>query len=658
MSVDSGMGNRAADDDLKAIGKVEEGEDFSFPGTNNVKSVIGKLKQRIAQDNPTNLEDNGLDNSTQHADLMKSPVAVGELEENGIDPNFNTPVEDIVPKRLNSKLHQASMDNPTATPPSVDAPTPATITPDAGVSSAGADAGSVPPPTVPASTIPTPTTQAGQSQMGTMPMPTASFNKIAWIIENGEPKCASCGEHYMPESEAHAKTAHCGFPGCADAEGKVDYNQEGPHTFVPNGNADDHFTLVAGKIEEGDVVDGDVVKTGDEEIRVAFNRLAHEGHAPPSCSECGKDLTDTTNAGQFPEGHKPVTGREMCLPCFLKKNPNATFGPGGFQGMMTEGSTRLASTEDYLEAFKKTATDSTLYYRGYEDAKSGKDMDEDLAELSDDYFHGYQQYTFYKVDNQQSAPQTLYDIKPNSNFTPREQLMQNDVDRGPNELTDGHAPATASVKESLQDPKAFGQQLEADEAAKRQQHRMTNQMLMQNMMFVNQNNEQQRSTEAVCKACDTLGNASQHHLHASIPNGPIAPGGTTPGGLILPNGTVPNSKPRGVVRQLADVGGLARGIGTEVAKEQAKMVPKQIATEIAGGGPEDPLADIAAGGEEAWAIGKGVAKGIAKSPGQALQVGRDVQQDIGAFKKRFMTPKVTTSSINLPTDVVSKFFGD
>ena len=110
MSVDSGMGNRAADDDLKAIGKVEEGEDFSFPGTNNVKSVIGKLKQRIAQDNPTNLEDNGLDNSTQHADLMKSPVAVGELEENGIDPNFNTPVEDIVPKRLNSKLHQASPD--------------------------------------------------------------------------------------------------------------------------------------------------------------------------------------------------------------------------------------------------------------------------------------------------------------------------------------------------------------------------------------------------------------------------------------------------------------------------------------------------------------------------------------------------------------------
>jgi len=584
MSVDSGMGNRAADDDLKAIGKVEEGEDFSFPGTNNVKSVIGKLKQRIAQDNPTNLEDNGLDNSTQHADLMKSPVAVGELEENGIDPNFNTPVEDIVPKRLNSKLHQASMDNPTATPPSVDAPTPAPIM-DAGANGAGTSAGSVPTPTVPASTIPTPTSQAGQPQMGTMPMPTASFNKVAWIIENGEPKCASCGEYYMPESEAHVKTAHCGFPGCADAEGKVDYNQEGPHTFVPNGNADDHFTLVAGKIEEGDVVDGDVVKTGDED-------------------------------------------------------------------------TKLASTEDYLEAFEKTATDSTLYYRGYEDAKSGKDMDEDLAELSDDYFHGYQQYTFYKVDNQQSAPQTLYDIKPNSNFTPREQLMQNDVDRGPNELTDGHAPATASVRESLQDPKAFGQQLMADEAAKRQQHQMNNQMLMQNMMFVNQNNEQQRSTEAVCKACDTLGNASQHHLHASIPNGPIAPGGTTPGGLILPNGTVPNSKPRGVVRQLADVGGLARGIGTEVAKEQAKMVPKQIATEIAGGGPEDPLADIAAGGEEAWAIGKGVAKGIAKSPGQALQVGRDVQQDIGAFKKRFMTPKVTTSSINLPTDVVSKFFGD
>jgi len=463
MSVDSGLGNRSADDDLEALGKVEEGESFSFPGTTNVKSVIGKLKQRIAQDNATNLEDNGLDNTTQHADLMKKPVPVGPLAELGIDQTFNTPVEDAVPTRLNSKFHQASTDSPMATPAAVAAPTPAPIMPNAGVGSAGASAGSVPTPTVPPSTIPTPTTQAGQPQTGIM-MPTASFNKVAWIMEHGESKCASCEQYYVPESIEHARTAHCGFPGCSDAEGVVDYTQEGPHTFVPNGNADDHFTLAAGKIEEGDTVDGDVIKTGDEE-------------------------------------------------------------------------TKLASTDDYLEAFTREASDSALYYRGYEDAKSSKELDEDLAELSDDYFHGYEQFKFYHQVPQQSVPQTLYDIKPNSNYTPRD-LMQGDADRGLNELTDGHSMATASVRESLADPKAFGQQLMADEAAKRQQHQMNKQMLMQNMMFMNQGEQAEKGSEAVCKACETLGNDSEHHLHASLPNGPTTPDVSTKPKLFLPNRTV------------------------------------------------------------------------------------------------------------------------
>lgn len=275
MSVDSGMGNRSAQDDLEAI------EDDKLPGTSNVDSVFASLRKRLAQDNPTNTDEN--DNRTRTVDVMSEPKGQTPLDTSlsdggpQLDTGFNTVIDSTVPTTLASKTEEEVM----------------------------------------------------------------TFNKTAWVMENGEAKCASCEQYYIPESESHAKTAHCGFPGCADAEGKVDYTQEGME-FVPNGNADNHFTLTAGKIEEGDVVDGDVIKTGDEE-------------------------------------------------------------------------TKLASTEDYLVAFTKTANDSELYYRGYEDARSGKPLDEDLSELSDDYFNGYDQFKFYNKDNQTSSPQTLFDIKPNSN---------------------------------------------------------------------------------------------------------------------------------------------------------------------------------------------------------------------------------------------------
>ena len=433
MSVDSGMGNRSADDDLKAI------EEDTLPGTSNVEKVLGSLRKRLAQDNATNLEDNGLDNRTQHAELMTEPVPVGPLAELGINQNFNSPVEDKVPNRLNSRFHQASGDNPQASPVSVAAPpSEMPVQPGAAIDSAGATQSSVPTPSVPANTI-TPSSTA-QAPAGNMPIVTQSFNKVAWVMENGEVKCASCETYFVPENEEQVKTAHCGFPGCADAEGVVDYNQEGPHTFVPNGNADDHFTLVAGKIEEGDVVDGDVVKTGDED-------------------------------------------------------------------------TKLASTEDYLEAFKKTATDSALYNRGYEDARAGKTLDEDLAELSDDYFHGYGQYQFYNKTPQESVPTNVYDIKPNSNLSVGGPLMQSDADSGPNELTDGHRPATASIKESLQDPKAFGQQLMADTAASHSSNSSKRMMMMQNAMYLQQ---QGKGTKAVCNLCKQLGHTDSHAMHESV----------------------------------------------------------------------------------------------------------------------------------------------
>jgi hypothetical protein len=57
----------------------------------------------------------------------------------------------------------------------------------------------------------------------------------AYVAENGEPKCSVCDNYYTPKSIAEAKLAHCGH--------------------CPEDNPD------ANKIEEGDVVDGDVVKT-------------------------------------------------------------------------------------------------------------------------------------------------------------------------------------------------------------------------------------------------------------------------------------------------------------------------------------------------------------------------------------------------------------
>lgn len=351
MSVDSGMGNKAADDDLTAI---EEG---NLPGVNNIETTIASLRKRLAQDNPTN-SDEGLQPEMQNVervDVAEPPRAQTPLEQQGLNEGFNDPVEQKVPTSLKTvgggRIFRAD----------------ALPTPD------GGNPEDMPPKA--------PKVDGGNPDDAMAPA-MASFNKSAWVMEHGEIKCAgSCESYFVPNSWDQVKNAHCGFPGCADAEGVVDYTRtshDGVEQFVRNNHADDHFTLVANKlphdVEEGDVVDGNVIKT------------------------------------------------------------------------TVEANTRLANTEDYISAFYKTATDSDLYKRGYMDAMQGKELDEDLAELSDDYFHGYDQYKYYHLDNQASAPQTLYDIKPNSNLNPR--MTQGEVDFGPNQLTDGHSFATHASRGS------------------------------------------------------------------------------------------------------------------------------------------------------------------------------------------------------------------
>ena len=400
MSVD-GSGSYNATDDLEAI------ENDTLPGTNNVKKIIGSLKLRLAQDNPTNTDTNI--NRTERVDVSTPPKAQGVLDQLGLGEGFNTPVEYKVPTSLAS----------TTTPAVADPAAPSMTNPTQPASVAMPDA-------------------APMDDTGGMPGVMSSFNAIAYVIENGEIKCASCKNYYIPESEAHIKSAHCGFPGCPDAEGKVDYKKE-VMEFIPNGKADDHFTLVASVIEEGDMVDGKMIKTTDEE-------------------------------------------------------------------------TKLASTEDYLAAFEKNASDSTMYYRGYEDAKAGRPLDEDLAELSDDYFHGYDQFKHYHEDPQKSAPQSLYDIKPNSNNNPRERLTQGEADLGLNELTDGHGFATHASKDSLKEasPLDFAHALEQSGQAKREQNRGIAMNMALQAPFLNQMEENN------CKLCETLGHTNSHAMHESF----------------------------------------------------------------------------------------------------------------------------------------------
>jgi hypothetical protein len=751
MSVDSGMGNYAGDADLQAI------EDETLPGTSNVKKIIGSLRQRLAQDNPTNTDTNI--NKTVRVDVNALPKAQDPLESLGLGEGFSTPVDYTLPTRLNSvkkshddthpgpitdgealehmishhtelvdqlargtgrfreevieklrngdlrpsspylEMHKSLHENNYSDNPRYfnedthpwpitndetvehiishhpelvddlagrerrpreeiiermrsgdlkpagglqrmhkshlhenylgsldhthfsDSPSnshdhsheelvvniPDTFNPTASssVSRFATGTSTETSPMMPGmeqnlspASITAPDAAAMQTPTTSPSVSTASFNPIAYVIENGEVRCSSCENYYIPKSEAHIKSAHCGAPECHDKRQEEDMKGvEGVYTA----------SKLQEDAEEGDVVRGKMIKTTDEE-------------------------------------------------------------------------TRLASTDDYLAAFEKTATDSQLYYRGYEDAKSGKPMDEDLAELSDDYFHGYDQFRFYHIPAQSSSPQSLYDIKPNSNNNPR--MTQGEVDSGPNELTDGHSFAThaskssesswikksheelvvnipdtfnptANLKEAFGNPLDFAHSLQETEQLKRQRERD----IAMNISLMQPNHQDSEQTnkkldEINCNVCNGLGHTDYHAMHESImPQ--TAPKFNS--GEESPQG--PKVNPiRPVHQQIRGLLDVGRNIGTEVAKEQAKMAPKELATEIAGGGPEDPLADIAAGGEEAWATVKGVADGLIKSPLKTVQVGKDIKQDAQAVVPKIK--KILNASSIFPVDVIQNFFED
>jgi len=124
----------------------------------------------------------------------------------------------------------------------------------------------------------------------------------------------------------------------------------------------------------------------------------------------------------------------------------------GKRDIIKEEATTASASDEYMRIFASNGGDaSKLYYQGNMDAIQGKPLDEDMALLSKDYYNGYQDRKYYNKTPQQSAGQSLFDIKPNSNAIPRTDggtmqgtMTPGDYDRGPLELTDGFNHATAS----------------------------------------------------------------------------------------------------------------------------------------------------------------------------------------------------------------------
>ncbi len=178
----------------------------------------------------------------------------------------------------------------------------------------------------------------------------------AYIIENGTPQCSSCGNFYTPSSIANAKLAHCGHcpedrmdeamgrtpPG--EVHGTWNFPEEARRGNEIVGYGPDDGNPELNRYEEGDVVDGNVIKTAPREASTQ----------PISCPGCGEKTSKNWV-------------NNSCIVCGYKPK----------------------------EATKKVSNDSELYTRGFLDHLHGKPLDEDLAVLSDDYFNGYDQARYF-----------------------------------------------------------------------------------------------------------------------------------------------------------------------------------------------------------------------------------------------------------------------
>jgi len=74
------------------------------------------------------------------------------------------------------------------------------------------------------------------------------------------------------------------------------------------------------------------------------------------------------------------------------------------------------TAEDYYKTMNKIASDSDVFYKGYSDATSGKEMDEGMANLSMDYYQGYKQGLLYNEPNLVSSPPHPQDVNSQTHY--------------------------------------------------------------------------------------------------------------------------------------------------------------------------------------------------------------------------------------------------
>jgi len=99
----------------------------------------------------------------------------------------------------------------------------------------------------------------------------------------------------------------------------------------------------------------------------------------------------------------------------INQDQPGTLPPSTTAPVSTLGTPSMASTwraSNYIEAIQKEASDSDLYTKGYQDRVTGKSMDEGLANLSLDYYQGYEQGALYNEKPLiTSPPELIEDVR-------------------------------------------------------------------------------------------------------------------------------------------------------------------------------------------------------------------------------------------------------
>ena len=169
--------------------------------------------------------------------------------------------------------------------------------------------------------------------------------------------------------------------------------------------------------------DGDENIPGSTQPSLGQNESTMERHVTtpftqPSKQTSGRGTPQTNSPSNV---HSPTVNSQQ--PANMENPAMQAMAPEGNGNIIMQGSNWKST--DYLESIK-TASDSEIYYQGFHDGRSGKEMDKSLSNLSDDYFNGWQDGQIYVHDpvseNVSNQPQKrslgLIDMKPGSNSLP------------------------------------------------------------------------------------------------------------------------------------------------------------------------------------------------------------------------------------------------